>query len=279
MISAIQSSFKCQVLYQAIHSNSKERKQGNKQLEAEFLTKAIHSYGSSFVNFGCGRGDKKDKNVEIKLFYCRKPPTSPARSELEVLSEKDSILLGIDLTLPTTLEVLSSNPTFPNFSRREQFLHRNQRTLSRLKKLKMKSRNKLRKLSSDVQINTVLYTVSLAIHDKNSVHGGGIQMRPFLRTLLVFKEPSFLLPPPEPPDECLKNVVLNFYQSKKMFPLNVEDVSPSYLSIWLFFQFFTYTTSSPMIFSFQNENFIFDPGIITFHNPVAVSMNVSICSP
>ncbi|GJR75226.1 hypothetical protein Tco_0087591 [Tanacetum coccineum] len=46
------------------------------------------------------------------------------------------------------------------------------------------------------------------------------------RTLLVFKEPSFLLPPPEPPDECLnfepilvmKNVVLNedFYQSKKV---------------------------------------------------------------
>ncbi|GJX41478.1 hypothetical protein Tco_0256468 [Tanacetum coccineum] len=69
-----------------------------------------------------------------------------------------------------------------------------------------------------------------AIHDKNL-----ITMEETLKenissgTLLVFKELSFLLPPPEPPDECLnfepilvmKNVVLNeaFYQS------NVEDVN------------------------------------------------------
>ncbi|GJS91885.1 reverse transcriptase domain-containing protein [Tanacetum coccineum] len=67
-----------------------------------------------------------------------------------------------------------------------------------------------------------------AIHDKNLVTlEENLQENISSGTLLVFKEPSFLLPPPEPLDKCLnfepilvmKNVVLNeaFYQS------NVED--------------------------------------------------------
>ncbi|GJQ99667.1 hypothetical protein Tco_0522652 [Tanacetum coccineum] len=119
-----------------------------------------------------------------------------------------------------------------------------------------------------------------AIHDKNLVTlEENSKENISSGTLLVFREPSILLPPPEPPNECLKNVVLNFYQSKKTFPLNVEDVNSFAFIIWTFLPFFTYTKASPMIFSFQSENFVFDPGIITFHNPVAVSMNVSICSP
>ncbi|GKF85330.1 hypothetical protein Tco_0250228, partial [Tanacetum coccineum] len=104
-------------------------------------------------------------------------------------------------------------------------------------------------------------------------------------TLLVFKESSFLLPPPEPPDVCMrfqpslvmKNVVLNedFYQSKKTLPLNVEDVDSLTFIIWTFLPHFTYTEESPLIFSFRSENFVFDPGIITFHNPMAFSMEVS----
>ncbi|GKE81216.1 hypothetical protein Tco_1551216 [Tanacetum coccineum] len=65
-----------------------------------------------------------------------------------------------------------------------------------------------------------------AIHDKNLVTlEENLKENISSGTLLVFKEPSFLLPPPEPPDECLnfepilvmKNVVLNkdYYQSKK----------------------------------------------------------------
>ncbi|GJW51504.1 hypothetical protein Tco_0092855 [Tanacetum coccineum] len=106
-----------------------------------------------------------------------------------------------------------------------------------------------------------------AIHDKNLVTlEENSKENISSGTLLVFKEPSFLLPLPEPPDECLKNVVLNFYQSKKMFPLHVEDTFA--FIIWTFLPFFTYTKASPMIFSFQSENFVFDPGIITSHNPV-----------
>ncbi|GJR74911.1 reverse transcriptase domain-containing protein [Tanacetum coccineum] len=118
-----------------------------------------------------------------------------------------------------------------------------------------------------------------AIHDKNLVTlEENLKENISSGTLLVFKEPSFLLPPPKPPDECLnfepilviKNVVLNgdFYQSKKTLPLNIEDVNSFTFIIWTFLPHFTYTEESPLIFSFRSENFVFDPGIITFHNPV-----------
>ncbi|GJV93514.1 hypothetical protein Tco_1541327, partial [Tanacetum coccineum] len=118
-----------------------------------------------------------------------------------------------------------------------------------------------------------------AIHDKNLVTlEENLKENISSGTLLVFKEPSFLLPPPEPPDECLnfepilvmKNVVLNedFYQSKKTLPLNVEDVDSFTFIIWTFLPYFTYPEDSPLIFSFRSENFVFDPGIVTFHKPV-----------
>ncbi|GKE34536.1 hypothetical protein Tco_1453858 [Tanacetum coccineum] len=115
-----------------------------------------------------------------------------------------------------------------------------------------------------------------AIHDKNLVTlEERLKENISSGTLLVFKEASFILPPPEPPDECLKKVVLNFYQSKKTIPLNVEDVNSFAFIICTFLPFFTYSKESPLIFSFRCENFVFDPGIITFHKPEAVS----ICSP
>ncbi|GJT64541.1 hypothetical protein Tco_1016021 [Tanacetum coccineum] len=115
-----------------------------------------------------------------------------------------------------------------------------------------------------------------AIHDKNLVTlEENLKENISFGTLLVFKVPSFLLPPPEPPDECLdfepilfmKNVVLNedFYQS------NVEDVNSFTFIIWTFLPYFTYAEESLLIFSFRSENFVFDPGIVTFHKPVAFS--------
>ncbi|GJY03075.1 reverse transcriptase domain-containing protein [Tanacetum coccineum] len=117
------------------------------------------------------------------------------------------------------------------------------------------------------------------IHDKNLVTlEENLKENISARTLLVFKEPSFLLPPPEPPNKCLtfksnlvmKNVVLNndFYQS------NVDDVHSFTFIIWTFLPHFTYSKESPLIFSFRSENFVFDPGIVTFHKPVVCSMKV-----
>ncbi|GKD13856.1 reverse transcriptase domain-containing protein [Tanacetum coccineum] len=59
--------------------------------------------------------EENDKDVEIKSsssFIL----TSPEESEFEAYLEKDSIPPGIDLTLPPTLEVSSSNPTSPTLT-------------------------------------------------------------------------------------------------------------------------------------------------------------------
>ncbi|GKA37563.1 hypothetical protein Tco_0724128, partial [Tanacetum coccineum] len=82
-------------------------------------------------------------------------------------------------------------------------------------------------------------------------HEGLISIDNSNNTLLAFPEfesfnfdPSILRPPPEPPDveECFKpKTDLNFISS---------------------------------FFSFRNKDTIFDPGIVTFHNPVAVSIKV-----
>ncbi|GKC25344.1 hypothetical protein Tco_1027494, partial [Tanacetum coccineum] len=265
----------------------------------------------------------------------------------------DSIPPGIDLTLPPTLEISSSNPTSPTLTGEKPKL------LSRPQEVE-EIKEKEDKVSSDVHIDTIVMPIRIifdnpidfndhfskptdlkkdltisfdssessilpsplfvsdspftaelsasvtlnslgnenkvfkpgilvyhAIHDKNLVTlEENLKENISFGTLLVFKEPSFLLPPPEPPDECLnfesnwvmKNVVLNeaFYQS------NIEDVNSFTIIIWIFLLYFTYTKESPLIFSFRCENFVFDPGIVTFHNPVAFSMEVSCskyCSP
>ncbi|GJZ86485.1 hypothetical protein Tco_0658095 [Tanacetum coccineum] len=107
-------------------------------------------------------------------------------------------------------------------------------------------------------------------------------------------DPSFPRPPPEPPDVCMrfkpilamKNDFVkpneDLYLSETMLSLNVEDVDSFTFIIWTFLPYFTYTEESPLIFPFRSENFVFDPDIVTFHKPVAFSMEVSCskcCSP
>ncbi|GJW07383.1 reverse transcriptase domain-containing protein [Tanacetum coccineum] len=58
--------------------------------------------------------EENDKDVEIKSSSFTL--TSPEESEFEAYLEKDSIPPGIDLTLPPTLEVSSSNPTSPTLT-------------------------------------------------------------------------------------------------------------------------------------------------------------------
>ncbi|GJR19332.1 hypothetical protein Tco_0967859, partial [Tanacetum coccineum] len=322
--------------------------------------------------------EENDKDVEIKSSSSF-TLTSPEESEFEAYLEKDSIPPGIDLTLPPTFEVSSSNPTSPTLTGEKvcswktlmffllvrfmwkimnriairkkiicllaTYLHKKPKPLSQeVEEIKEKEEE----ISSDVPIHTIVMPIRItfdnpidfndhfskpkdlkkdltisfdstttsilphplldsdspftaelsasvtlnslgnedkvfkpgilvyhAIHDKNLVTlEENLKENISSGTLLVFKEPSFLLPPPEPPEECLKNVV-DFYQS------NI-DVDSLTLIIWTFLPYFTYTEELPLIFSFRSENFVFDPGIITFHNPVAVSMKASCstyCSP
>ncbi|GJQ94290.1 hypothetical protein Tco_0005429 [Tanacetum coccineum] len=343
---------------------------------------SFYHIGSSNVN---PLFEENNKDVEIKS-SSSSTLTSPEASELEDYLEKDSIPPGIDLTPPTTLEVLSSNPTFPTLTKEKvcawetpmffslvrfvwkmmtriairkkiicilaTYLHKKPKILSRPQEVE-EIKEKEDEISRDVPINIIVMPIQItfdnpidfndhfsklkdlkkdlpisfdstttsilphplldsdspftaelsasvtlnslgnedkvfkpgilvyhAIHDKNLVTlEENLKENISSGTLLVFKEPSFLLPPPEPPDECLKNVVLNFYQNQKTIPLHVEDVDSFTRIIWIFLPYFTYSEEPPLIFSFRSENFVFDPGIITFHNPVAVSMKVSICSP
>ncbi|GJS56201.1 hypothetical protein Tco_0629563 [Tanacetum coccineum] len=332
--------------------------------------------------------EENAKDVEIKS-SSPVTLTSPEESELEAYLEKDSIPPGIDLTLPSTFEVSSSNPTSPTLTGEKvcswktpmffslvrfvwkmmtriairkkiicllaTYLHKKPKTLSRPQEVE-EIKEQEEEVSSEVPIDTIVMPIRItfdnpidfhdhfskpknlkkeltisfdstttsilphplldsdspftaelsasvtlnslgnedkvfkpgilvyhAIHDKNFVTlEENLKENISSGTLLIFKEPSFLLPPPEPPDESLRNVVFNFYQSKKTLPLYIEDVNTFAFVIWTFLPYFTYIKESSLIFSFRSENFVFDPGIITFHNPVAVSMAVSrssYCSP
>ncbi|GKA40144.1 hypothetical protein Tco_0732737 [Tanacetum coccineum] len=117
-----------------------------------------------------------------------------------------------------------------------------------------------------------------AIHDKNLVTlEKNLKKNISSGTLLVFKEPSFLLPPSEPPDVCMrfkpilamKNDFVksneDFYLSEMVLPLNVDDVDSFTFIIWTFLPYFTYPEASPLSCSIGSKDTIFDPGISTFY--------------
>ncbi|GJX76033.1 hypothetical protein Tco_0322844 [Tanacetum coccineum] len=299
----------------------------NFQIYSNPLFEFDDSFKSSNVN---PLFEENDKDAEIKSSSFTL--TSPEVSKLEAYLEKNSIPPGIDLTLPPTFEVLSSNPTSPtltgekenevsseipihtivmpikitfdnpidfndHFSRPKDFkqdltISFYSTTESSILPSPLLDSDSpfTAELSASVTLNSLGnedkvfkpgILVNHAIHDKNLVTlEENLKENISSGTLLVFKEPSSLLPLPEPPDKFLnvepilvmKNVV-DFYQS------NVEYVNSFTIIIWTFLPHFTYSKELPLIFSFRSENFVFDPGIITFHNPVAVSIKVSICSP
>ncbi|GJX24388.1 reverse transcriptase domain-containing protein [Tanacetum coccineum] len=273
--------------------------------------------------------EENNKDVEIKSSSSF-TLTSLEESDFEAYLESYSIPPGIDLTLPLTLKISSSNPTSPTLTREKicswktpmffslvrfvwkmmtriairkkiicllaTYLHQKPKPLSQeVEEIKEKEDV----VSSDFPINTIVMPIRItfenpidfndhfskpkdfkkdltvlldsiessilppllldsdspftaelsasvtlnslgnedkvfkpgllvyhAIHDKNLVTlEENLKENISSGTLLVFKEPSFLLPPPKPPNEYLnfepilvmKNVVLNedFYQSKK----------------------------------------------------------------
>ncbi|GJZ13573.1 reverse transcriptase domain-containing protein [Tanacetum coccineum] len=267
--------------------------------------------------------EKNDKDAEIKSSFSF-TLTSPEESEFEAYLEIDLILLGIDLTLPTTLEVSSSNPTSLTLTEEKvcswktpmffslirfvwkmitriairktiicllaTYLHKKSKLLSHPQEIE-EIKEKEDEVSSDVPIHTIVMPIRItfdnpidfndhffkpkdlkkdltvsfdsskssvlpsplldsdspftaelsasvtlnslenkdkvfkpgilvyhAIHDKNLVTlEANLKENISSGTLLVFKEPSFLLPPPKPLDKCfnfelilvMKNVVLN----------------------------------------------------------------------
>ncbi|GJQ90696.1 hypothetical protein Tco_0001835 [Tanacetum coccineum] len=99
---------------------------------------------------------RKDKECRIKS----SSPPHLEQSELEDYLENDSIPPGIDLTLPSTHEVLSSNPTFPTLTGEKHSYIRNQRLFPFLKKFE-EFKEQERNVSSDVQINTIVMPIRI----------------------------------------------------------------------------------------------------------------------
>ncbi|GJS28415.1 hypothetical protein Tco_0489035 [Tanacetum coccineum] len=135
---------------------------------------------------------KKDVDSRLSLLFFTL--TSPEESEFEAYLERDSIPPGIDLTLPLTLEVSSSNPTLPTLTGEKvcswkmpmffslvrfvwkmmnrnsiqkkiicllaTYLHKKPKPLSRPQEVK-EIKEKEDEVSSDVPINTIVMPIRI----------------------------------------------------------------------------------------------------------------------
>ncbi|GJX11792.1 reverse transcriptase domain-containing protein [Tanacetum coccineum] len=196
--------------------------------------------------------EENDKDVEIKSsssFIL----TLPEESELIWEEfERDSIPPGIDLNLPPTLEVSSSNPTSPTLTgekdlKKDLTVALNSSESSILPSPLLDSDSPFTaELSAIITLNSLRnedkvfkpgILVYHAIHDKNLVTlEKNLRENISSGTLLFLKEPSSPHPPPEPPDVCMrfkpilamKNDFVkpneDFYLSETVLSLNVDDV-------------------------------------------------------
>ncbi|GKC06213.1 hypothetical protein Tco_0997823, partial [Tanacetum coccineum] len=258
-------------------------------------------------------------------------------SEFEAYLERDSIPPGIDLTLPPTLEVSSSNPTSPTLTGEKvcswntpmffslvrfiwkmvkqnaiwkkiicllaTYLHQKPKPLSRPQEVE-EIYIEEDKVSSDVPINTIVMPIRVTFDNPIDFNDNFSKPKDFKKDLTVTPDSSksSILPPPlldsgSPftaelsasitlnslgnEDKVFKPGILVYYaiHDKNLVTLEKnlrENISSWTLLfiIWTFLPYFTYLEKSPLIFSYRSENFVFDPGIITFHKPVACSMKV-----
>ncbi|GJU52464.1 putative reverse transcriptase domain-containing protein [Tanacetum coccineum] len=94
-----------------------------------------------------------------------------------------------------------------------------------------------------------------------------------------FDNPSLPRPPSEPPDVCL-DILYNDEsfepgEGENIVVSNVEENDSFTFTIRTFLPFLTYPEVSPLSCSTRSEDFIFDPGIITFLKAVGLFMEDS----
>ncbi|GJS08946.1 reverse transcriptase domain-containing protein [Tanacetum coccineum] len=141
--------------------------------------------------------EKNDKDVEIKSSSSF-TLTSPEESELEAYLERDSIPPGIDLNLPPTLEVSSSNLSFPYSHRREaKFLNKKPKPLSRPQEvddIKMKDD----KVSSQIPIATIVMPIRITFDNPIDFNDHFSKPKDLKKDLAVAFDSteSSILPPP-----------------------------------------------------------------------------------
>ncbi|GKA12471.1 hypothetical protein Tco_0692017, partial [Tanacetum coccineum] len=295
----------------------------NFQIYSNPLFEFDDSFKSSNVN---PLFEENDKDVEIKS-SSSSTLTSPEVSELEAYLEKDSIPPGIDLTLPPTFEVSSSNPTSPTLTGEKVCSWKTPMFFSLVRFVwKMMTRIAIRKkiicllatylhkkpkplsqeveeildqedaVSSDVPTHTIVMPIRITFDNLIDFNDHFSKPKDLKKELTVSfdSSESSILPHPlldsDSPftaelsasvtlnslgneDKVFKPGILVYHaiHDKNLVTLEKNLKDSFTFIIWTFLPFFTYTKESPLIFSFRSENFVFDPGIVTFHNPVAFS--------
>ncbi|GJY53098.1 reverse transcriptase domain-containing protein [Tanacetum coccineum] len=163
--------------------------------------------------------EENNKDVEIKSSSSF-TLTSPEESELEAYLERDSIPPGIDLNLPPTLEVSSSNPTSLTLTR-EKDLKKDltvafDSTKSNILPPPLLDSDSpiTAEFSASITLNSLRnedkvfnpgILVYHAIHDKNLVSfEKNLRENISSGTLLFLKEPSSPRPSSKPPDVCMR---------------------------------------------------------------------------
>ncbi|GJX46903.1 hypothetical protein Tco_0272093 [Tanacetum coccineum] len=192
----------------------------------------------------CVENDDSNCIICILATYLHKKPKILSQEVEEIKEKEDKISSNVPIhTIVMPIQITFDNPidfndhfSKPKYLKKDLTISFYSTTTSILPHPSLDSDSPFTaELSASITLNSIRnedkvfkpgILVYHTIHDKNLVTlEENLKENISSGTLLVFKEPSFLLPPAEPPNECLKNAVLNFYQSKKTFPLNVEDVN------------------------------------------------------
>ncbi|GJS52790.1 hypothetical protein Tco_0626152, partial [Tanacetum coccineum] len=183
--------------------------------------------------------EENDKDAEIKSSSSF-TLTSPEESEFEAYLEIDSIPPGIDLTLPSTLEVSSSNPTSPTLTGEKiicllaTHLHKTPKLLSRPLEVE-EIKEKEDKVSSDVPIHTIVMPIRI-----------------------TFDNPIDFNDHFSKPKDLKKDLTISFdstTESSILPPPLLDSDSP----------FTAELSASITMNSLGNEDKVFKPGILVYH--------------
>ncbi|GJY03226.1 reverse transcriptase domain-containing protein [Tanacetum coccineum] len=210
--------------------------------------------------------EENDKDVEIKSSSSF-TLTSPEESEFEAYLERDSITPGIDLTLPPTLEVSSSNPTSPTLTGEKvcswktpmffslvrfvwkmmnrnairkkiicllaTYLHQKPKPLSRPQEVE-EIKEKEDEVSSDVPLNTIVMPIKITFDNPIDFNDHFSKPKDLKKDLTVALDStnSSILPPPL-----------------------LDSDSP----------FTAELSASITLNSLRNEDKVFKPGILVYH--------------
>ncbi|GKB72080.1 reverse transcriptase domain-containing protein, partial [Tanacetum coccineum] len=227
-----------------------------------------------------------------------------------LFEEEDSIPPGINLNLPSTFEFPSSNPTsltltgekdhswkmsmffslvrfvwkmMNRISIRKKiicllatYLHKKPKPLSHPQAAQEEIKIEEDKVSSDILINTIVMPIKITFDNPIDFNDHFSKPKDLKKDLTVTFDStkSSIFPPPLLDSdssftaELSASITLNSLGNEdKVFKPDVDSFT---FIIWTFLPYFTYPEDSPLIFSFRSENFVFDPGIVTFHKPVAL---------